>query len=361
MTFATGRVIHKLLAPPVSEVTFSRRGFHVGQAAARDYLEQVGCWFLTGLEYGMTTVGEQEIAIQLETVPWEYRGFAYEGASMALTILDGLLPGAAGRLDKFIAGPGAHQTYTSHVGAGWAMARLPRPLRSRIQLRDPLLRWLALDGYGFHEAYFHTPQVVGERRPPRLIRIPAGSGHDAAHVIDQGIGRALWFVCGADVGYLSSTIAGFAPARQADLWAGVGLAAAYAGAPDLAASDGHQEFADAQAVEKSMRELAVQASGYLPDVAQGAAFAAKARFRSGLVTSQTAIAVRVLCGMDVADAARCTDEARPSNPAVAGAYQAWRNQTRRRFTAGAFPAAPGSAAPPRHGDSIGTVHEREVI
>lgn len=360
MTFTTGRVLHKLLAPPVSEVTFSRRGFHVGEPEARDYLEQVGCWFLTGLEYGMTIAGEQEISEELETVPWEYRGFAYEGASMALAILDGMLPGEAGRLGKFIAGPGAHQTYTSHVGAGWAMARLPRPLRSRIRLQDPLLRWLALDGYGFHEAYFHTPRVVGERRPPRLIWIPAGSGQDAAHVIDQGIGRALWFVCGADIGYLSSTIARFAPPRHADLWAGVGLAAAYAGAPDLAASNAHQEFADAQAVEKSMRELAAQAGAYLPDVAQGAAFAAKARFRPGLVTPQTAIAVRVLCGMDVADAARWTDEARPSNPETADAYQVWRNQIRRRFTAGSLPLASESAAAPRHDGLMGKVHEREV-
>lgn len=361
MTFATGRVLHKLLAPSVHEVTFSRRGFHVGQPEARDYLEQVGCWFLKGLQYGMTIAGEQEIATQLETVPWEYRGFAYEGASMALAILDGMLPGQAGRLDKFIAGPAAHQTYTAHVGAGWAMARLPRPLRSRIRLRDPLLRWLALDGYGFHEAYFHTSRVVGEHRPPRLVWIPAGSAQDAVHVVDQGIGRALWFVCGADVEYLFGTIAGFTPDRRADLWAGVGLAAAYAGAPSLAVSEGHQELAAAQATERSIRELAARAGGYLPDVAQGAAFAAKARYRPGLVTSQTAIAVRVLCGMDVADAARCTDEARPSDPAIAGAYQAWRNRIRRHFTADSFSSAPGSAAPLRRDDLTEPVHEREVI
>ena len=360
MTFATGRVIHKLLAPPASEVTFSRRGFHVGQTESRDYLEQVGRWFLTGLEYGMTTAGEQEIATQLETVPWEYRGFAYEGASMALAILDGLLPGRAGRLDTFIAGPGAHQTYTSHVGAGWAMARLPRPLRSRIRLRDPLLRWLALDGYGFHEAYFHTSRVVGEHRAPRLVWIPAGSARDAVHVVDQGIGRALWFVCGADVEYLSETIAGFTPDRQADLWAGVGLAAAYAGVPSSTV-EGHQELATAQATERSIRDLAARAGGYLPDVAQGAAFAAKARYRPGLVTSQTAIAVRVLCGMDVADAARCTDEARPSDPAIAGAYQAWRNRIRRHFAVDSFSSAPGSAAPSQGDGLMGKVHEREVI
>ena len=28
---------------------------------------------------------------------------------------------------------------------------------------DPLLGWLAIDGYGFHQAYFHTARYVGEQ------------------------------------------------------------------------------------------------------------------------------------------------------------------------------------------------------
>ncbi|MCO5972495.1 DUF1702 family protein [Actinoallomurus soli] len=321
-----------MLAPPSTEVTFLVRGFHVGQPQARDYLEQVGRWFLVGLEYGMTVRGEREVATRLETVPPEYRGFAYEGASMALAILDGLLPGAGGRLHRFIAGPAAHQIYTAHVGAGWALARLPRPLRPRVRLRDPLLRWLALDGYGFHEAYFRTPLVVGEQRRPRILRGHPGDARDAAHVVDQGIGRALWFVCGADAAHLAGTIAGFAPDRQPDLWAGAGLAAAYAGQQSAAGPAGGEDPAARQAVEASLRELAACAGRHLPDVAQGAAFAAKARYQAGLVTPLTATAVRVLCGMEVAEAARWTDDARPADPAAGDAYQAWRLRIRGRFT-----------------------------
>lgn len=331
MTFAMGRAIHQVLAPPSTEVTFLVRGFHVGRPEARYHLEQVGRWFLIGLEYGMTVPGEREIAKRLETAPSEYRGFAYEGASMALAILDGLLPAGGGRLHRFIAGPAAHQVYTANVGAGWALARLPRPLRPRVRLRDPLLRWLALDGYGFHEAYFRTPLIVGEQRPPRIPRGYPGSARDVAHVVDQGIGRALWFVCGADADRLAGTIAGFAPDRRADLWAGAGLAAAYAGyqsAADLADEDP----AAIQAVEASLRELAICAGRYLPDIAQGAAFAAKARYEAGLITPHTVTAVRVLCGMEVAEAARCTDDARPADPAAADAYQVWRHRIRRRFT-----------------------------
>ncbi|MGH3241264.1 MAG: DUF1702 family protein [Spirillospora sp.] len=328
MTVITGRAIHRVLAPPSAEVTFRVRGFHVGRPQARDHLEHVGGRFLAGLEYGMTEPGERAIAARLETVPWEYRGFAYEGASMALAILDGLLPGG-GRLRRFVDGPAAHQIYTAHVGAGWALARLPRALRPRVRLGDPLLRWLALDGFGFHEAYFRTPVVVGERRPPRPPRGFPGSARDAARVVDQGIGRAMWFVCGADADHLAGTIAGFAPGRRANLWAGTGLAAAYAGYRSAAGLA--DDPAGSRAVEESLRELASCAGKHLPDVAQGAAFAAKARHLAGEVTPHTAIAVRVLCGMEVADAARCTDEALPADPAAADAYQNWRHRIRERL------------------------------
>jgi len=363
MRFTTGFAIHKVLAPPASEVTFLRRGFYTADPQTRDYLEQIGRVFLNGLEYGMTVPAESDIAARLETVSWEYRGFAYEGAAMALTILDGMLPAGGRRLDRFVTGPAAHQAYTAHVGAGWAMARLPRLLQSRVQSRDPLLRWLALDGYGFHEAYFRTPLVVAAQRPPRLPIAWRTRARDARHVVDQGIGRALWFVCGADTGRLAETIAGFALERRPDLWSGVGLAAAYAGylptaaaaspqsaevtagvsAPGatttVAAAPGPASVPDAclaaapdHDTEARVHELAAHAGNYLPDIAQGAAFAAKARYLAGAVTPHTEIAVRVLCGMAVATAAECTDVALPTDPAAADAYQVWRRQIRRHFT-----------------------------
>ena len=87
-----------------------------------------------------------------------------------------------------------------------------------------------------------------------------------------------------------------------------------------------------EGTEASLRDLAARAGLYLPDVAQGAAFAAKARSRAGLVTTHTVIAVRVLCEMEVAHAARCTDEALPADPSADGAYQTWRQQIRQCFT-----------------------------
>src|SRR6185503_18765465 len=98
------------------------------------------------------------------------------------------------RFADFVSGPGASHVYMLYVGAGWAIARLPW-LRSNpdraIRHFDPLLGWLAVDGYGFHEGYFHWPESIDRRRLPRGL-----SGY-ARCAFDQGLGRSLWFVEGA--------------------------------------------------------------------------------------------------------------------------------------------------------------------
>src|SRR6185295_14439151 len=90
---------------------------------------------------------------------------------------------------------------------------------------DPVLGWLALDGYGFHEAFFRTERSVRRQEVPRKVR---GFGYPR-HAFDQGIGRCLWFVEGAHVGRIAATIGAFPEDRRPDLWSGVGLAATYAG------------------------------------------------------------------------------------------------------------------------------------
>ena len=62
---------------------------------------------------------------------------------------------------SFLAGPGAAHTYMVHVGAGWALAQLRRRVDRALARLDPLLGWLAVDGYGFHQGYFRWPDVGG--------------------------------------------------------------------------------------------------------------------------------------------------------------------------------------------------------
>ena len=81
------------------------------------------------------------------------------------------------------------------LGAGWAYARLPwlrfRPDHAARHF-DPLMQWLALDGFGFHEGYFSWARA-GESQV-----IPPGIRGYARRAFDHGLGRSLWFVNCAD-------------------------------------------------------------------------------------------------------------------------------------------------------------------
>jgi hypothetical protein len=209
---------------------------------------------------------------------------------MALAVLDRLMPGRGGRTCRFLAGPAAAQAYVVHVGVGWAVARVGG-LRGFWASLDPLLRWLMLDGYGFHEGYFHGRRFLATGAAPRFTG-------PSRRVFDQGLGRSLWFVCGAEPGAIRRAIGGLGRARWADLWSGVGLACGYAGGAEPGA----------------VAELVSAAGGYRPPLAQGVAFAAKARQRAGNPAPHTEEACRLVCGLTADEAARITDLALAGAP-----------------------------------------------
>jgi len=304
-----GWLTNRLLGISVEETLVLRRGFHVRDTAIKERLEAIGQTFLRGYHAALPDEGGAALARSLGLVGAELQGFAFEGAAMALTLLDHLLPMNQGRFHRFLQGTGTPHFYMLHVGAGWALARLPW-LRWRvdafISTLDPLARWLALDGYGFHQGYFYWPDSVGRQQVPRGV-----AGY-ARRAFDQGLGRSLWFVEGADATQIAAAIAAFPEARQPDLWRGVGLACAYAG--------GRQ---------RSHLELVREAAGpYLAQAAQGAAFAAKARERAGNPAPHTELACGILCGVSAQAAAAVTDDALRDLPpdGVEPAYEIWRRR-----------------------------------
>lgn len=308
----------RILTPGTSAVEISKRGFYVKSAEAVGLLETVGSSFLQGYGYAVGTRTVADARDRLETTPRRFRGFAYEGAAMGYAILDGL--GLAGRdnVPTFIAGPAERHIYMAYVGIGWAYARLPRWRWRKVPLVDPLLGWLALDGYGFHQAYFHTRRYVHEQFQDRGAGWPLESADSyATRAIDQGIGRALWFVEGTDVDRVAARIESFPQYRRADLWSGAGLAATYAGGVD----------------EPELQKFWLSAGEYRPNVAQACAFAADARVRAGLVTEHTQLATGAFCGMSPPAAAAIAGQAREDlsvNGSVP-AYEVWRNRIANQF------------------------------
>jgi enediyne biosynthesis protein E3 len=286
-----GRLRKFLFGISLEETTFTRRGFHQGEVKARQQLERSGQAFVRGYHMALEDDAFDLLVPRLNAVEAEFQGFAFEGAAMGLALLDYFLPWRH-RLSAFLDGPATAHIYMVHVGAGWTLARLPQRHKRLLARLDPLLCWLAIDGYGFHEGYFSWRRSIGERNIPNHL-----SGY-ARHVFDQGLGRSLWFVDGADVTRIPVTIASFPPSRHGDLWSGVGLACAYAGGVSRA----------------DIEALRTAAGAYRPQLAQGAAFAAMARQRAGNLVAHTDIACEVLCGLSSNMAASITDVALQNLP-----------------------------------------------
>lgn len=311
----------RILTPNSKAAKADVRKFHVKNQSSRQLLETVGEKFLTGFSYAAEASAPAEAEVRLETIEHRFRGFAYEGAAMGFTIMDALRVGGPSGIDRFLTGRGDDHVYMVHIGIGWAFARLPRFLWPKVAPKDQLLRWLVLDGYGFHQAYFRTDKYVHGQYQDSAFPWPGdGPRHYANRAIDQGIGRALWFVNGTDPTRVASMIEGFPTHRHSDLWSGAGLAATYAGGAD----------------EAELQELRKRAGEHRALVAQASAFAAKTRLRANLVTPHTRLATEVFCGMSPEQAAAVTDETRPSRIDETGSaptYEVWRQRIANQFVA----------------------------
>jgi hypothetical protein len=322
MPTALGSLRRLVLTPALAQVTFAGRGFPVQPSPSTRRLEAIPQAVVCGFEWGIDARDQWEVERRLELVEPELRGFAYEGATMAFTILDAMAAGRGHRARDLLRGPGVPHTFLTYIGIGFAMARLPRVLW-RTVLPDlsgtpyyPTMSWLAVDGYGFDRAYFDMDRWITRQRRPAPY---PWEGHPAyfPRAVDQGIGRALWFVHGGQVTGVSATVRGFARQRQADLWSGVGLAATFAG------GCGPEDLA---ALRRATGEDH-------PHLAQGAVFAAKARHFSGYCPPHTEVAVGALAGMSVAQASALADDVavHAAAPGRLPAYETWRERVRRQF------------------------------
>ena len=153
-----------MLTPNVSATLLDVRGFHKKSPESQALLEKIGATFLEGYAYAAEAKTVDDAAERLDQqLSVRFRGFGYEGAGMGFAVRDGLPLGPTKLSEKFVAGPGDPHNYMVYVGMGWAMARLPKfrwPDGDKIDL---LLRWLLLDGYGFHQAYFVTKKYVDQQ------------------------------------------------------------------------------------------------------------------------------------------------------------------------------------------------------
>ena len=317
MTTVLGALRRRVLTPDVSAVRPEVRGFHEKDRASRDHLETAGRTFLAGYGWAAEATRPTGAEDHLEVAPRQFRGIAYQGAAMAFALRDGLPFGSHDHVARFLAGPARDHVHMVYIGIGLAMARLPRFRWPDAGSLDPLLQWLVLDGYGFHQAYFHTARYVDEQYRPSMAGWPAGAeSWYADHALDQGIGRALWFIAGTDARTAADLIDRFPSERRPDLYGGLALGATYAGG----------------AGEEELERFWERSGAYRSDLAPGSAFGAAARLRAGLVTDETRVATEVFCGVSPEEAAQICADTRPTADADGQpAYEVWRQRIANRF------------------------------
>jgi len=327
-----GSVRQFVLAPKLSAVTFAERGFPGADSPSAQRLEAIPQAVVCGFEWGIAARDLWDVERRLELVTEEQRGFAYEGAAMAFAVRDSMA-GGSGRLTReLLLGPAAPHVLLTYIGIGFAMAKLPRPLWRKI-VPDltgspyyPTMTWLAVDGYGFDLAYFNTSRYVDQQRVPAPYPWE-GCPEYFPRAVDQGIGRALWFINGADPDAVAAAVHAFAQERRPDLWSGVGLAATFAGG---ASADG-------------LAALRAASGEHWCQLGLGVVFAVKARDFAGHVPAHSTLAAAVLAGLTVADAVAVADrtEAESTGTAIQGVplYEEWRSRIRAHFTVTALPLA----------------------
>jgi hypothetical protein len=323
MPTSLGSLRRLVLTPQFAEVTFAKRGFPASPSAATQRLESIPQAVICGFEWGIDARDQWEVERRLELVDAELRGFAYEGVTMAFTILDAM--GRGHRTRDLLLGAGRPHVLLAYIGMGFAMARLPRRLWKKA-VPDlsgdpfyPTMTWLAADGYGFDRAYFDTPRWVGAQKIPAPYPWD-GSPDYFLRAVDQGIGRALWFIGGGHAPDVAAAVGRFASHRQPDLWSGVGLAATFAGGSD----------------DNGLAVLRRAAGIHWPDLAVGVVFAVNARVYAGFVPDHTMAATSALADISVDKGVSLAASTIVTSPTSGPepAYELWRQRIRTHFSAG---------------------------
>lgn len=262
MIYSIGLARKQILGLGLHEATFSVRGFATLNTGAQARLEGVAKTVIHGYNAALELGGNpSDIAAATERTRPELRGFLSEGLAMGLYTLSRFRLLGARAFWDFAGQHGGRHEYMSYIGAGLAIGVFGSSYERFMERACPMCGCLVLDGVGFYYAMFRTKRGIRMQYvPPRIARNPF---HLERY--DNGLGRALWFYASGDAATIAATIAEFDPARQPNIWSGVGLAATYAGGVP----------------EDQIQQLLHFAGPHRAYLGQGSFLAAHTRYRAG--------------------------------------------------------------------------------
>lgn len=169
-------------------------------------------------------------------------------------------------------------SFVLYMGIGEAMAQLKIPPTLCNTVAENPWGGQIIEGYGFFDGYFRWFDTLVHQVYPSDL----APGLRAAY--DQGLGRAIYFVTNGRPRDIKDYISTFAPARQKELWAGLGQSTAYVGGPS----------------ESDLRKLLDLSGNDRFELMQGVLLGLSARIEQNFVPDYTETARSIICGIDSA-------------------------------------------------------------
>lgn len=221
------------------DTDFARMGIDIGRDQEPG-LKAIVEAFRSGFNLALADDDQSTLKARMETAfDPHFRFFAYEGVGMAMTLLDWFSD--RGRVQAYLPRVTPMHEHMLGLGVGFALARVPwvrGGAEAYARRFPPGLDGMIFNGYGFHEGCFKSRGRIEDVARPAL-------SPEALRAFDHGLGRALWFVNGAEPWRIRASLEKIAPERHPDLWAGMGTACCFAG----------RAYADLAAYDRVLREL----------------------------------------------------------------------------------------------------------
>ena len=207
------------------------RLFSTADAATSALISAIGREFAHGYNDTLRSYDPSLVRAHVEAQDDDHlTPFYVEGASMALAAGRVLHPGRSPSAHRRLLAELPEHDYLILVGWGWWYAVRPAGAtglaRSRVWSADDLFSSLAIDGMAFATCFLKT-------RPPHYDVTCPFRDEPRRRVWLQGYGRALWFVAGGRPEVFRRQYERLEPELRPELYAGIGLATAFAGLRDM--------------------------------------------------------------------------------------------------------------------------------
>ena len=205
--------------------------FTTVDAATSALISEIGREFAKGYNDTLRSFDPSSVRAHVEAQVDDYlTPFYVEGASMALAASRALHPAKSRSAHRRLLAELPEHNHLIFVGRGWWYAVRPAGAtglrRSRVWAAGDLFSSLAIDGMAFASCFLRAA-------PPHYDVSCPFRDQDHQRVWVQGYGRALWFVAGGRPEALRRQYERLDVGLRAELYAGIGLATAFAGLRDM--------------------------------------------------------------------------------------------------------------------------------